>query len=118
MGAPERALGKDYAYKADVWSVGMVVYELATGGYPYQTQNFLDLYDCLCSQPEPRLQDAYPPLLREFVSLCLTRDLSRRPDAPTLCNHALLEQQTEAEMKKLAAWFAKVASAQSVASSK
>ncbi len=30
--SPERATGQDYSYQADIWSVGMVVYEIATGG--------------------------------------------------------------------------------------
>ena len=29
--SPERATGQAYSYQADVWSVGLVVYELATG---------------------------------------------------------------------------------------
>merc|ERR1719343_416807 len=40
--APERALGKDYSYQSDIWSAGMVVYELATGRYPFATTNFME----------------------------------------------------------------------------
>jgi serine/threonine protein kinase len=29
--SPERATGQPYSYQADVWSIGLVVYELATG---------------------------------------------------------------------------------------
>jgi len=105
--APERALGKDYGFTSDVWSAGMVIYELATGKYPYNAKAFLDLYECLCQQPEPRLEDetAYPPDLREFVARCLTRDELRRPDAATLVSHNLVEQQGDGEVEELATWL-------------
>merc|ERR1712238_14019 len=61
--APERTCGKDYSFVSDVWSAGMVVYELCTGRYPFTTKVFLDLYDCLNNQPEPRLSSDFPPPL-------------------------------------------------------
>jgi hypothetical protein len=30
-GSPERMEGFDYTYSADIWSLGLVVYELASG---------------------------------------------------------------------------------------
>ena len=33
--SPERITGKKYSYSSDIWSLGLVIYELATGKEPY-----------------------------------------------------------------------------------
>jgi serine/threonine protein kinase len=107
--APERALGGDYSFKSDVWSAGIVIYELATGRYPYNYKAFLDLYECLCEKPEPRLDAAaFPPLLCDFAARCLTRDLSSRPEAGALCGHGYVERQGDSETAALSTWFSDV----------
>ena len=35
--APERLQGKEYGYPSDIWSVGIIAMELATGEYPFDT---------------------------------------------------------------------------------
>jgi len=86
--SPERCLGQDYTLSSDIWSVGMVTYELATGQYPFtDVSNFSALFMQLCDQPEPRLNDSYDPDLADFVARCLTRDLAGRPDTPAMVKH-------------------------------
>lgn len=109
--APERALGKDYSFKSDVWSVGMVLYEFATGSYPFNHKAFLDLYECLCVQPEPRLDAAdFTPAFCDFVARCLTRDDLRRSDAATMAHHELIARSGDAERAAFASWLAKLRS--------
>jgi len=101
--SPERANGKDYSYRSDVWSAGMVVYVLATTRYPFATKNFLDLYQCLCVEPEPRLDCfEFPSALCDFVAQCLTRDEIQRPDAEMLLNHEVVYGLCEAHIMELA----------------
>mmetsp|Transcript_53769 Transcript_53769/g.149194 ORF Transcript_53769/g.149194 Transcript_53769/m.149194 type:complete len:334 (-) Transcript_53769:112-1113(-) len=105
--SPERALGKDYSYRSDIWSAGMVIYELATGKYPFTTKVFLELYECLCVKPEPRLDgDKFPEALCDFVAQCLTRDESRRPEAASLINHEFVKSLGEGHLLALAEWLA------------
>jgi serine/threonine protein kinase len=105
--SPERALGKDYSFQSDMWSAGMVIYELATGQYPFPTTVFLELYECLCVQPEPRLDPArFSPPLCDFVAQCLTRDETRRLDANSLLEHELFAHIGDAQVAALAEWFA------------
>jgi len=106
--SPERAVGKDYSFASEMWSAGMVIYELATGKYPFEnaTGTFLELYNCLCEKPEPRLDEGvFPPHLCDFVAQCLTRDNLRRPDAAGLVDHPLVRDQGPAEQAALAQWF-------------
>jgi len=105
--SPERVNGKDYSFGSDIWSLGMVVYELATGRYPFPTMAFLELYQCLCVQPEPRLNaaDGHPPALCDFVAQCLTREVERRPAAESLLRHELVDGQGDAHVAALAKWL-------------
>lgn len=44
--SPERMEGERYSYAGDVWSLGIVLIELATGQYPYkETTGFLEMLE-------------------------------------------------------------------------
>lgn len=60
--SPERALGKDYSFRSDVWSAGIVVFELANGKYPYEAKNFLDLYEAVKTVAAVPLYPARAPI--------------------------------------------------------
>lgn len=76
--SPERVLGEDYSYSADIWSLGLVCYELASGQYPYgSVSSFPVLFDLLCNKPEPRLdQRRFTAELCDFTA----RQLQKQPD--------------------------------------
>mmetsp|Transcript_32893 Transcript_32893/g.71780 ORF Transcript_32893/g.71780 Transcript_32893/m.71780 type:complete len:335 (-) Transcript_32893:169-1173(-) len=104
--SPERCIGESYDLHSDVWSVGMVIFELATGKFPFtDISTFPALFEHLCEKPEPRLDPGlFPPLLCDFVALCLTRDVSQRPNAPTLCAHDFVNRDVPTQAE-LAAWL-------------
>lgn len=37
--SPERTAGKNYSYGSDLWSVGLIIFEMATGKHPYLVEN-------------------------------------------------------------------------------
>jgi len=56
--SPERIEGKNYNYKADIWSFGIIMYELATGTYPYtEKTNFIELLQQVVYKESPQLPD-------------------------------------------------------------
>merc|ERR1712232_969869 len=81
--SPERVLGEDYSFPADIWSLGLIAYELASGKYPYgNIGSFPVLFDNLCNKPEPALPEgSYSPELCSFVKRCLTRKPAGRATA-------------------------------------
>jgi serine/threonine protein kinase len=42
--SPERIEGKKYNHLSDIWSFGIMIYELATGKYPYtSTKTYIEM---------------------------------------------------------------------------
>ena len=55
--SPERLTGNSYGLRSDIWSLGLVVLELATGLYPYEFKNksILEFVSSILILPEPEL---------------------------------------------------------------
>lgn len=82
--SPEQARGlKDIDFRADVWSLGAVLYATLTGAAPYVvTEGGLgQLILVLCTQDPPPVQDRAPwvePSVAAIVHRALSRDIHRR----------------------------------------
>merc|ERR1711957_386120 len=91
--APEMCMGDNYTFLVDLWSFGLVVMELATGKFPFPPfRSFPELFQRICDDPEPRLDERFPEQLRSFVAACLTRNVTnadepRRVDTQLLSRH-------------------------------
>lgn len=109
--APERALGDEHGPLADIWSVGIVVHEMANGAQAFEAvDGFPELFDALVEQPEPRLDaSAHPPLICDFVAACLAREVGSRPGVAELLAHEFLEQAIEIK-DQLGCWVASFSS--------
>lgn len=90
--SPERVLGEEYNYASDVWSAGLVLYEMAVGRYPFDdVTNFPALFEALIDKPEPRLDaERHAPELCDFLAKCLVRDVAVRSDTFALLRHPFL----------------------------
>jgi len=109
--SPERVLGEDYSFAADIWSLGLCVYELASGTYPYgSVASFPVLFDNLCNKPEPRLSPGrFTPALCEFVEMQLQRRPERRASAIQLQAHKwILTSMFQVKEGELVAWLGRV----------
>jgi len=73
-------LGGIYSKAADVWSLGLVLHELATGTFPFCGDSHRQLFELVCRCPEPRLDaGSHPAELCDFMAWCLTRDVEPVP---------------------------------------
>lgn len=106
--SPERVKGEDYSFSADIWSLGLCVYELASGIYPYGSiASFPMLYDSLCNKAEPRLPKAnYSAELCGFVEKCLQKRPEHRWTAIQLQAHQyILSNILQMRESELVRWL-------------
>jgi serine/threonine protein kinase len=104
--SPERAVGASYTLSADIWSLGIIVYELKTGKHPYPSMaSFPVLFDCLCNRPEPRIPVGAGSGgdCGDFVAKCLQRGPEQRASAEELLRHEWLKGRCTNE--RLGEWL-------------
>ncbi|XP_022749950.1 mitogen-activated protein kinase kinase 2-like isoform X2 [Durio zibethinus] len=90
--SPERIIGGNYGNKSDIWSLGLVLLECATGQFPYSPPeqaegwtNFYELMEQIVEQPPPWApSEQFSPEFCSFISACLKKDPKERKSAHEL----------------------------------
>lgn len=106
--SPERIMGKEYSYSSDVWSLGLIIFELASGIFPYlEANDFLSQITKIVEGAEPILPPGktYSPELQNFIVRCLKKDPNERDTVIELCNHPWIFKYSAYEWK-IAEWLA------------
>ena len=91
--APEVIQEAGYDYKADIWSLGITVIEMAEGRPPLSDMHPMRVIFVIPSRPPPTMSEPkkWSPELNDFVKKCLMMDPNDRPDATTLLSHPFLK---------------------------
>jgi serine/threonine protein kinase len=79
--SPEQLLGKDLDQRTDIFSLGVVTYNMVTGNLPFAGKTLSDQMDrILNSQPEPlaRFNREVPVKLEAIVRKCLQKNFKLR----------------------------------------
>ncbi|KAH7815568.1 putative plant dual-specificity MAP kinase kinase family domain protein [Monocercomonoides exilis] len=88
--SPEKILGKPYSSKTDIWSLGVLMYEMVSLQYPFPANVQFDIMDKIVTKPAPPFPDdslpqpRYSRRLKDLISLMLTKDPALRPSAAEL----------------------------------
>ncbi len=81
---PEQAHGDDMDHRGDLYSVGVILYELLTGQLPFAGKSTMDVLLAHAVEPPPAFAllgagRLAPPEVEEVVQWCLAKDPADRP---------------------------------------
>ena len=103
--SPEIIQGKPYDNKSDIWSLGVLLYEMMTFKMPFEANTLPMLSMKIMRGNYTPPSSMYTKDLREIVSKCLMVDPSRRPSIREILKMPIIQNRiknflTEVEYKK------------------
>ncbi|XP_046330578.2 dual specificity mitogen-activated protein kinase kinase 5-like [Haliotis rufescens] len=107
--APERLQGSHYGIPAEVWSLGITLFELATRKIPFQSFNPdmkpFELMQCIIEETPLMLsQEFFSPEFVGYVASCMLRDPARRLTPSELANHQFVQRHADSNTVMIAEW--------------
>jgi len=82
--SPEQAQGLTVDNRSDLFSLGALLYELATGEAPFRRETLAQTLTWVCTRnptPAHEVEPGVPPALSELISHLLAKEPDERPDS-------------------------------------
>ena len=76
--APEQVRGEEVDHRADIFSFGVVLYEMLSGKQAFRGNSSVELMHAILKDEPPDLPPVTPAALDRFVRRCLEKDPARR----------------------------------------
>jgi len=76
--APEVLRGQAGDYRSDLWALGVVLYEAASGTLPFRGATGLEVSSAILNEPALPLADRIPPGLWAVIQHCLAKEPAQR----------------------------------------
>lgn len=93
--APEVCLGAGYDTKADIWSLGCVLYELTTLRRPFEGDSLAAVINGVLNKDFDPISDVYSAELRDMIASMLSKKPEFRPSASALLDLPSIRPQVE-----------------------
>jgi len=101
--APERALGRGYDHRSDIYSLGVMAFEMLVGEVPLQGSSPIDTLVAQVSESPDRINERLtsrvPEALDAAVQKLMYKDPARRPQSMADVEALLLEAQLDARIR-------------------
>jgi len=92
--APEIWEEEPYNYKCDIWSIGCIIYEMASLTLPFKGDNINSLYENIMSKKIKPIPDFYSEDLKKIINYMLIYDPSKRLSTDLLLNYPRIKEQS------------------------
>ena len=79
--APEQALGHEIDGRADLFSLGVILYELVSGQHPFEGRNAVEVLDKVLHADPPPMRSRFDDPRAAALEPVVRRMLAREPDA-------------------------------------
>jgi len=76
--APEILRGADADLRTDIWSLGVLLYEMAAGQMPFRGATGFELTSAILHKPPAPLPETVPVGLRVLIQRCLAKAPGQR----------------------------------------
>ena len=80
--SPEQVQGRDVDHRSDIFSLGVILYEMSTGRRPFHSDSSAGLMSAILRDnppPPTSIRSGLPPDLQRAITSCLQKDPSARP---------------------------------------
>jgi serine/threonine protein kinase len=103
--SPEQVRGEDISYRSDIYSVGVILYELLSARLPFHREETMDVLLAHATESPPSfadigVADSIPAAVERVVMSCLEKDPNLRPasarDLAQAFEQAIFEEETAA----------------------
>ncbi|CAB4275295.1 unnamed protein product [Prunus armeniaca] len=98
--SPERIRNENYSYPADIWSLGLALFECGTGEFPYTAnEGPVNLMLQILDDPSPTPpKHKFSPEFCSFIEACLQKDADARPTAEQLLSHPFITKYEDSQV--------------------